>query len=112
MADEPFHHILTLPEFFQIHNRKGHPVAKEAGTHRADGAVHHIHKAHPVLARTCGKDFKIAESELVHPDIAVAVNAGNGADIAQTRVLGLFQIYEQSPGGGHSKRKIVYGETL
>ena len=103
---------MTLFQLFDVHNRQCEPVAQQTRAHRTGGLVDDVDEADSVLPGSASENFEITVGELVHPYEPLTVDAGDGADVAQSAVLRLFKVYQQCSGRCHTEREIVDRKTF
>ena len=109
---EVFYYVVTGIELLQVHDGHGQPLPQHARTHGAGAFVQGLHQGYAIGPGSALEHLQVAERELVHPHKLGLVNAADGADISETHVLGLFQIYQQSPGAADAQGIRVYGKAL
>ncbi len=109
---EPFHDVVPPFQLFEIRNRQSEPVAQKPRAHRAGCVIHDINQACPVFPGGAPEDFEVAAGELVHPHELLPVDAGDGADVVESVVTGLFEINQQRTRSGHPEREPVHREAL
>ena len=74
--------------------------------------VDDVDEADSVLSGSASENFEIAVGELIHPYEPLTINAGDGADVAQSAVLRLFKVYQQCSGRCYTEREIVDRKAL
>ena len=108
VMDKSIHGIVSTVKFLYIKHRKGEPVPEQTRSHGAAAMVHNVQQAY-----TLGlENFQVAHGELVHPDKAAFVYAGQGTNVAQTGMMSLFKINHQRTGGTDAKRIRINGIAL
>ena len=109
---EELHDVVPQVQFLPVQDGHRQPAPEHPRAHRRGTAVHRLHQGHAFPARCGLEHFQVAEGEGIHPDHLGFVDAAEGGDVAEARMLRLLQIDHQGPGGADSERHRVHGESL
>ena len=95
LAEEMLHAVLPLHDVAHRPQGKEHPAMQQPGAHRRERAVDDGEERSAALAHRFHQ-FEIADGELVEAHVAVFLNAAQGGDVADVRVLRHVEVAEDN----------------
>ncbi len=106
-----FHDVEAVVDGARVFERKEEPSSQQACAHGCGGAVEHAEQAAP-FGRERLYELEVAHGERVHAHVALLLDARNGADVGDARVLRDVEVVQCGSGGYYGVGHAVDAEAF
>ena len=105
------HDIQAFVDGLLVLERKDHPAAQQATTHRRHRFIDDIEQALAVFLHGINQ-FQRTDSKLIQTHILILFDARDRCDMPYLRVLCLLQILQDGPRSNHAALQMIYAKAL